>query len=248
MRKSGARGVALGLSGGVDSAVAGALCVKALGKGSVTAVTMPSRTTPKDDVNDARSLIRMWGVDSLNVPISPLVEELQRAAGFRAVRVAMANVQARARMTVLYFVANANDLLVVGTGDRSEITLGYFTKFGDGGADLLPIAHLYKTQVRLLARALGIPPRVANKPSSPRLWQGHLAEQELPAGYEKLDLVMSALSDLGLSKGEAAEVAGVPAKVVSKVLEMNKRSAHKRAMPRSLAGPDDFSFHSYQRF
>ncbi len=108
------------------------------------------------------------------------------------------------------------------------------TKFGDGGADFLPIAHLYKTQVRLMGKHLGIPPGIVSKPASPQLWPGHTAEEELPAGYEKLDIVMRCLFDAGGSVPRAATEGGVSRTVVHRVLEMNGKSAHKRALPPSL--------------
>jgi NAD+ synthase len=232
--RSGASGVVVGLSGGVDSAVVFALCVRALGKESVLAALLPSKHTPPGDTEDAVRLADEWGVKSVSVAISPLVDSLISAANSDTVKLARANVQARVRMTILYYLANSRGLLVVGTGDRSEELLGFFTKFGDGGADFLPIAHLYKTQVRLMGKHLGIPPGIVSKPASPQLWPGHTAEEELPAGYEKLDLVLHCLFDAGGSISRAATEGGVSRNVAHRVLEMNKRSAHKRALLPSL--------------
>lgn len=227
----------VGLSGGVDSAVVFALCVRALGRDGVLAALLPSKHTPPGDTEDAVRLADEWGVRRVSVAISPLVDALISATGSDTVKLARANVQARVRMTVLYYLANSRGLLVVGTGDRSEELLGFFTKFGDGGADFLPIAHLYKTQVRLMGKHLGIPPDIVNKPASPQLWPGHTAEEELPAGYEKLDIVMRRLFDAGGSAPRAASEGGVNRGVVHRVLEMNRKSAHKRALPPSLSPP-----------
>jgi len=231
---SGTKGVVVGLSGGVDSAVVGSLCVRALGGEKVLAAMLPSRYTPPADMEDALRMATRWGVDRITVPISPLVEKLVAATGPIEARLPPANVQARVRMTILYYLANSKNLLVAGTGDRSEEMLGFFTKFGDGGVDLLPIAHLYKTQVRLLGEYLGLPPEVVKKPASPQLWPGHTAEEELPAGYEKLDVVMHFLFDVGASVPAASSKAGVSRIVVDRVLKMHARSAHKRALPISL--------------
>lgn len=232
--RSGASGVVVGLSGGVDSAVVFAFCVRALGAKSVLAALLPSKHTPLGDTEDAARLADEWGVTRVSIDISPLVDALISAADSSAVKLARANVQARVRMTILYYLANSRSLLVVGTGDRSEELLGFFTKFGDGGADFLPIAHLYKTQVRLMGEYLGIPPGIVSKPASPQLWPGHTVEEELPAGYEKLDLVMHCLFDTGGSVAHAASEGGVSRMVVRRVLEMHRKSAHKRALPPSL--------------
>jgi NH3-dependent NAD+ synthetase len=126
VRKAGARGVVVGLSGGVDSAVVGALCVKALGSERVVAVQMPSKYTPAADERDAEALVKKWGVRTVRVEISPLADELVSSLGGRPGRIAKANVQARIRMTILYYVANSENLLVAGTGDRSEALEGFF--------------------------------------------------------------------------------------------------------------------------
>jgi len=232
--RSGAKGVVIGLSGGVDSAVAFALCARALGGDGVLAALLPSKHTPPGDTDDAMRLADEWGVRRVTVVISPLVDALISATGPSAAKLAPANVQARVRMTILYYLANSRGLLVVGTGDRSEELLGFFTKFGDGGADFLPIAHLYKTQVRLMGKHLGIPPGIAGKPASPQLWPGHTAEEELPAGYEKLDPVLRCLFDQGGSVARCAAEGRVSRTVVRRVLEMHRKSAHKRALPPSL--------------
>jgi NAD+ synthase len=138
-------------------------------------------------------------------------------------------------MTLLYYYANSLGYLVAGTGDRSELAIGFFTKFGDGGADFLPIAHLFKTQVRQLAAYLGLPKGVVGKPASPQLWPGHRATDEIPADYERLDLVLHDLYDLKKTPSAAAKDAGVPRSVVDRVLEMHAKSEHKRAPAPSLA-------------
>ena len=228
-------GALVALSGGVDSAVVGALCVRALGKGRVVALLMPSDHTPPQDTTDARRIAEAWGVRRYEIPISRIVEALIGASKVEGTRVAKGNVEARVRMTVLYYHANSLGYLVAGTGDRSEALLGYFTKWGDGGADLFPIAHLYKTQVRALGAHLGLPEEVFEKPASPQLWPGQRASDEIPADYEKLDVVLRCLFDQKLGPSEAARRAGVALSVVQKVLEMHERTQHKRRTPPSLA-------------
>lgn len=233
--RSGAKGAVLGVSGGVDSAVVGELCVRALGRERVTTMLLPSKHTPKQDLHDAESLCESWGTKKLTVPIDGIVESIASASGMGRDRLANANVQARARMTVLYLAANTDRLLVAGTGDRSEEEVGFFTKYGDGGVDFLPIAHLYKTQVRALGSHLGLPKQIVMKPASPGLWPGHTAAEELPLDYDRLDVVLHCLYVAGLSSAEAAEAAKVPVSAVLKVVRMHEKSAHKRSMPPSLA-------------
>ncbi len=230
-----AKGAVVGLSGGVDSSVVGALCVRALGKKKVLGLLMPSDHTPEQDTKDARSLAESWGIRSEQIPISGIAGEILRAVKADGTKIAKANVEARARMVILYYHANSLGYLVAGTGDKSEIAIGFFTKWGDGGADFLPIAHLYKTQVRELGTYLGLPRRVVEKPASPQLWPGHRASDEIPTEYDKLDVVLHHLFDLKASPAAAARTAGVPRQVVEKVLAMHRNSEHKRAMPPSLA-------------
>jgi NAD+ synthase len=229
-----AGGIVVGLSGGVDSSVVGALCVRALGKERVLAGLMPSDFTPKQDIEDAKALAESWQIRSSTVQISSLVRSFGTSVGRGGTKVAKANAVARIRMAVLYYYANSLGYLVAGTGDRSENLLGYFTKWGDGGSDFMPIVHLYKTQVRELGEYLGLPKRVVEKPASPQLWAGHRATDEIPADYDKLDVVLHYLFDKKAPKAKAARAAGVALHVVDKVLEMHNRSEHKRAPPPSL--------------
>ncbi len=235
VRNASADGVVVGLSGGVDSAVVGELCVRALGKEKVTALLMPSKFTTPADLEDAEVLAYTWGVRVKKVEITPMTDSLISAFDFDSGRVAKANVQARVRMATLYYVANSEHLLVVGTGDKSEILLGFFTKFGDGGADFSPIAHLYKTQVRALGNYLGLPDKVVKKPASPGLWPGHTAAEELPADYDRLDPLLYYMFDRKLTPSKAAAKAGVTAATAREVLEMHGKTEHKRSTPLSLA-------------
>lgn len=230
-----ANGVVVALSGGIDSAVVGALCVKALGRARVLGLLLPSDHTPKEDTEDAKGLADSWRIKSEIVSISKVVKMLVGSTEVKGTKIAQANVQARVRMMMSYYYANTLGYLVAGTGDRSEELLGYYTKFGDGGVDFLPIAHLFKTQVRALGTHLGLPKRVVEKPASPQLWQGQKASDEIPAEYDKLDVVLHSMFDLKTKPSEAASRAGVPVGVVEKVLEMHRRTEHKRMMPPSLA-------------
>jgi NAD+ synthase len=233
--QSKAQGVVLGLSGGIDSAVVACLAVKALGPQKILGVLLfESDAVRSSDYKDAISLVRQLGVKTLDINVSDPIAVLERClikANRNLSRLTLANLKARTRMTLLYGVANQRNLLVIGTGDRSEIQLGYFTKYGDGGVDLLPIGNLYKTEVRELAARLGVPSRIVNKPSSPRLWRNQKASDELPADYPILDRILTLLLDSSRSVESAARSLNVPVSLVRDVKARHQGSAHKRAMP-----------------
>jgi NAD+ synthase len=235
VRRASANGVVVALSGGIDSAVVGALCVRALGKEKVLGLSLPSDHTPKEDIQDAQALAESWRIKMERVPISRIVGAITKSARIDGTKIARANVEARVRMVILYYYANTLGRLVSGTGDKSEELLGYFSKFGDGAVDFLPIAHLYKTQVRQLGASLGLPSGVVEKPPSPQLWPGQKATDELPADYERLDIVLHYLFDLKAGAHEAASRANVPVSVVEKVVAMHRNTEHKRRLPPSLA-------------
>ena len=228
-------GVVIGLSGGVDSSLVAALCVKTLGKDKVLGVLIPTNFTPKEDIKDALELAENMGIRTETINIYKSGEAIFRALRVNKeepkMRIPTANILARIRMTILYYYANINNYLVVGTGDRSESLIGYFTKYGDGGADLLPIRHLYKTQVRELARYLGILEKIVSKSSSPQLYPGHKATDEIPIDYDKLDLILAGLFDCNLSPEDVSQITGFPLKTIREVQERFHRTKHKREYP-----------------
>ena len=234
-KESGVSGVVLGLSGGVDSSLAATLCVQALGAEKVLGVLMPTYFTPEEDVKDAYSLAEMLGIETLRVNISGIVDSFSKAIGARKsdpkMKMSFANLRARIRMITLYFFANARGMLVAGTSDLSELLIGFFTKYGDGAADFLPIAHLYKTQVREISRHLGIPSRIASKPSSPQLYPGHRLLDEVPIDYEELDPVLLGLFKYGLTPEEVSRETSVPLNIILDVKSRFENSRHKRRLP-----------------
>ena len=234
LEEAGARCLVVGLSGGLDSSVTAALCAKALGQ-HVLGVSLPEKKTRNDKaLEDARLVASKYRIRFKIIDITPIVEASRNTLDAKlAGGVPWGNVKARLRAMVLYYFANTEHGLVVGTGDKSEIMLGYFTKFGDGACDLLPLADLYKTSVRNLAKHLGIPERIRVKASSPELWPGQTAEKELGLSYEKLDKILWGL-ERWMTPAEIADEAGLKPQMVRKVRERWLRSEHKRRPPLAM--------------
>ena len=228
--ESGRKGVALGLSGGVDSALVAKLCVDALGKDRVLALGL-SEGRGGEDFEDARAWAKALGIEFRVIDVAPFVAPFEKGLkASKAPRVARGNLRARCRMIVLYYVANTEDRLVMGTGNKSEILCGYFTRYGDGGVDFLPIGDLYKTQVRAMARHLGIPNTIVDRTPSAGLWAGQTDEGELGIAYEELDRVLLGI-ELQLEPGAIAEKTGIPHERVRHVERLVERSVFKRKIP-----------------
>lgn len=189
VKKAGARGVVVGLSGGIDSAVVSALSKKAFGS-EVLGIIMPCHSK-ESDASDAIKVAGVFDIDYIIQDLSPAFDELlnifQGNSDQEKNKMAIANIKPRLRMTTLYYYAAINNYLVVGTDNWSELKVGYFTKHGDGGIDLAPLGRLVKTEVRELALHLGVPESIIKKPPSAGLWQDQTDEEELGLSYEVLD-------------------------------------------------------------
>ncbi len=235
LEEAGARCLVVGMSGGLDSSVTAALCARALGGRRVLGISLPEKETRnRRALEDAKTMAAKHRIRFKVIDITPIVETSQTTLDAKLARgISWGNVKARLRAMVLYYFANTDHGLVVGTGDKSEMMLGYFTKFGDGACDVLPLADLYKTSVRNLARYLGIPERIRVKASSPELWPGQTAEKELGLSYEKLDKILWGLERWMLPE-EIAKETGLKLVLVRKVRERWLRSEHKRRPPLAL--------------
>ena len=220
IKSAGAKGLIFGLSGGIDSAVVSALAKKSVGNNHL-ALMMPCHSL-KSSISDARTVIRKVGLRAKKIDLTPIYDCSVKTLG-KANKLAKANLKARLRMITLYYYANTLDYLVVGTGNLSELVMGYFTKYGDGGVDILPIADLLKSQVRTLAKSLGIPKAIIEKAPTADLWAGQTDEKEMGITYEQLDEII-----LCLKKGGKCSVSKA---IISRVKKITKNSEHKRIMP-----------------
>jgi len=219
----------LGLSGGIDSALSCFLAAEALGPENVLAVRMPYRASSADSLEDAQRVIDATGVQSLTIEITdmvePLFEKFPEMSNQRK-----GNIMARERMIILYDQSEAFKGLVVGTGNKTEILLGYSTLFGDSACALNPIGDLYKTQVRQLSRHLGIPSSVIDKAPSADLWAGQTDEGELGYTYADVDQLLTLLIDERYTPIECVE-AGFAETFVQSVVERVRRNQFKRVLP-----------------
>ena len=222
-------GIVVGVSGGVDSAVAAAFCCRAVGPDKVLGLSLPSVVTNPDDGKDALALCNMLGMEHRTISIEPMLAGFKQMPGFFASPYLLGNLMARIRMTVLYYHANRDNRLVCGTSNRSEYMLGYCTKFGDNAADFQPILHLYKSDVYLMAQELGIPEPILKKAPSAGLWVGQSDEGEIGLSYDQIDTALRALEIQERQPKNPTE---------EKVVTIMGKGAHKRlGAPSLLAVP-----------
>ncbi len=216
---SNCKGIVIGVSGGVDSAVSLAFCCRAIGPDHVLALSLPSPVSNPQDIRDAADLCESLGVEHRAIAIGPMLDAYRAMPGFIETPPLLGNLMARIRMAVLYYHANRDNLLVCGTSNRSEALLGYFTKFGDNAADIQPILHLYKTEVYRIARELKIPDPIIRKPPSAGLWAGQTDEGEIGLSYAEIDASLEVLEKNKWAATTATE---------ERVLALIRRSTHKR--------------------
>ena len=182
--------------------------------------------TPKSETEDALKMIALTGIEYKLIDIKPIVSEYSKY--LEPNEWAKGNLRARIRTNILYYYANAKNYLVLGSSDKSEYMIGYFTKYGDGASDLLPIISLYKLQVREIAKFLEVPQNVIEKKSSPHLWKEHGAEKEIGATYEEIDSVLYCLFKKKISIEETTALTKIEKAVVEKINHLHLKSQHKR--------------------
>ncbi|MDA4129012.1 MAG: NAD+ synthase [Thaumarchaeota archaeon] len=230
VRDSKTDGVVLGLSGSIDSAVTAYLSVEALGNRRVHGLVLPDqRVTPESDISDAKVVAEELCIETRLIDIAPIHRAFMK--NLAADKLAEGNLQDRIRMSIIYYRANSMNRLVAGTGDKSELSLGHFTKYGDSGVDILPIGDLYKTEVRRLGEALGISRRIISKRISPWLWQGRTVEGELGLTDDVIDEILKLYFEERLSPKSISSRIKLDANVVERILTRCRESAHKRESP-----------------
>ncbi len=229
LEASGRRGFVIGLSGGIDSAVAAGLAVAAVGADRVRGIMLPYATSSASSLTDARAVADRLCMTVEKVDITPMADAFLAdvPAGERLRR---GNVMARCRMVVLYDRSARDDALVLGTGNRTEGLLGYTTMYGDNACALNPIGQIYKTEVRLLAAHLGLPEAVLVKAPSADLWEGQADEDELGVTYAEVDRLLHALVDDGLGERQLAALGFAPA-LVARIASRVRAMAFKRRLP-----------------
>ena len=233
INESGASGAVIGLSGGIDSAVVAYLTVEAVGSENVLAIMLPVQDlTPGYDTDDATRVANRLGIEYRVIEVGDVLHGfLDSIPDYDPdAVVASGNMTARIRMCVLYYYANLMNRLVIGTGNRTELLLGYATKHGDAGVDIEPIGDLYKTEVFELAGFLGVPERIIRKAPSARLWAGQTDEGELGMRYPDIDRILRMLVDEQLSVDEI-EARGVPGDAARRLTRLIGISEHKRCPP-----------------
>jgi len=214
VKNAGASGAVFGMSGGVDSSVVSVLCKKAFGD-NVLGLIMPCHSDKNDEL-DAKLVAEKFDIKYKVVTLDSVYDEFLKVVDETEDKLVKANIKPRLRMTTLYYYAGLNNYLVVGAENKSDLVVGYFTKHGDSGADLMPIANLVKSQVRMLASYLGIPQKIIDKAPSAGLWSGQTDESEMGITYEELDnYILTGKAD---------------PKVKERIELLNKRSEHKRSL------------------
>ncbi len=224
VEEANAKGVVFGVSGGVDSSVVSVLCKNVFPKEHL-ALILPCFSS-KRDLDDAELVVKKFSLNYKIINLEDVFLAFSKILGFNTQdkELAVVNIKPRLRMITLYYFANKLNYLVIGTGNKSELTMGYFTKYGDGGVDILPLGDLTKTEVYKLAKVLNIPQRIIKKPPSAGLWPGQTDEEEMGIKYKLLDKIIDAIED-GVFKN-------FDKKIVEKVLKKKKQSLHKLNPPK----------------
>lgn len=226
-------GVVIGLSGGIDSTLTAFLSVKAIGTENVLGILLPeSGVTNPEDICDASQVTEILGIKHKAIEISRISDAFASAIPDYdpASQICNGNLKARIRMCTLYYYANLLNRLVIGTGNKTEILLGYATKYGDAAADMLPLGALYKTQVIALAMYLKVPKQIIEKPPSAGLWMGQTDEKELGVSYEMIDSILMKLIDEQRSPADIKRELGISEDVMKRIIGRIEENKHKREM------------------
>ncbi|MGC8608851.1 MAG: NAD+ synthase [Thermoplasmata archaeon] len=220
----GKKNAVIGVSGGIDSALVLSILSRYIRKDAIYAYFMPDSVTPESDFTDVKALSVALGIPVRTINIDAIVATFSNVLDVKDKR-ALGNIKSRTRMTALYYEANVNNALVVGTTNRSEYLLGYYTKYGDGGCDVEPIIHLYKTDIYAISKIMGIPESIIDKRPSAGLWASQTDEDELGITYSEADPILRKIFDEGFVSDDEKYM---------KLMDLHMQSEHKRSMPYRL--------------
>ncbi len=224
-------GVVFGLSGGIDSAVTAFLCTRAIGKEKCLALILPhDDITPESETIDGIDIAKKLGISYKICNIASILKQFKAEITLDSDKLASGNLLARIRASVIYYHANIMNYLVVGTDDKSEYLIGYFTKYGDGASDILPIKNLYKTEVQMLGSYLKIPDKIINKIPGPHLWKNHNSQTELGMEYRIIDTILESYFDKNMNINSIITDLGISSQTVNKIIDLYKNSQHKREL------------------
>ena len=228
--QSGLTGYVVGISGGIDSALSAKLAVEAVGREKVMGLILPYRTSSESSVKDALNLVDRFGIEYREIDISPMID-----AYFPRIdvtnRLRAGNKMARERMAILFDIARELDRLVLGTGNRTEICLGYTTWYGDSACSVNPVGELYKTEVRMIAGFLGIPDYIVKKIPTADLWSGQTDEGEIGVTYDNIDRLLRRLIDDGVLSRSELKSEGFIVAEIDRVVSMLNKNSFKRRLP-----------------
>lgn len=238
LEKADADGALVAMSGGIDSSTVASLAVRALGKENVKALILPSESNRASAREDAVAHAKSLEIEYTVIDIERIVRLFVDKAGINfdsesSEKITVGNTRVRTRAVLNYMFANAENRVVLGTGNKSEALTGYFTKYGDQAVDCNPIGDLYKTEVRELAREIGVPEKIIEKPPSAGMWDGQEDEEEIGIPYETLDKVLEKCIEGKAQPETVAHDVGVSAEGVRRVIELHRKSEHKRKIPPS---------------
>ena len=231
--EANADGVVVGLSGGIDSTLVAFLACEAVGKENVFGIVMPSTTTPTEDKLHGTVIAQTLGINYKEMAIDSILNEFLSVTQIEDNKLAIGNLKARIRMSIIYFYANSKNYLVSGTGNKSEILIGYFTKHGDGACDIEPIGDLYKTDVFKLSRYMGVPEDIIEKPPRAGLWNNQTDEAEIGMSYDLIDQILYQYCEKSKKDKEISEMLEIPVDDVDMIIDKINRNKHKSKVPES---------------
>ncbi len=221
------------MSGGIDSTLVAYLACEAVGKENVFGIIMPSTTTPTEDKIHGISIAQGLGIDYKEIAIDSILNEFLLMTQLEENNLAIGNLKARIRMSIIYYFANQKNYLVSGTGNKSEILIGYFTKHGDGACDIEPIGDLYKTDVYKLSENMGVPQEIIDKPPRAGLWNNQTDEAEIGMSYDLIDQILYQYCENNKGDEEISEIVEIPVDDVDMIINKINRNKHKSEVPES---------------